>query len=550
MKILVRILSLAALTLGVCSSSFAASKPDIIVIMADDLGFSDAGCFGGEIRTPNIDRLAKDGLRFTQFYNTSRCCPTRAAMLTGQYPHKVGLARNGQSLTRNGMTIAEALKQSGYNTAMSGKWHLSFTPTLPDNTKHQAWLDHRFDPGRPFGPIDTYPVKRGFDHHFGIIWGVVDYFDPFSLVDGTEPVREVPKDFYMTDAITAKSVEYISDMAKSDKPFFLYVAFTAPHWPIQARPEDIARYKDRYKEGWHALREARYQRQLELGLINKATHPLPPLMGQGPDWDKRTPEDRELQSAKMAVHAAMVDRLDQGIGNILKALAAAKRLDNTVIFFFADNGASPEIPREPGYDRSSTARDGTKIRYAGYPVSELGSQTTYTGIGSWWANAANTPFRYWKAESFEGGNHTPFIVHWPKGLKAKKGSSTTQLGHVVDILPTCLELAGGKYPASYAGHALTPLDGQSLLPVIQGGKASKDRTVYFEHENGRAMREGDWKLVAPKQRDSTWELYNLSQDRTETQNLAAKYPERVAQMARSWEEWFASVMAVASEQKK
>ena len=521
------------------------TRPNIIVVLVDDMGFSDVGCFGGEIKTPNIDWLAKNGLRFTQFYNTSRCSPTRASLLTGQYPHKVGLARNGNSLTRNGVTIAEALKLAGYQTGMVGKWHLSRTPVLKDKDKHQKWIDHRFDPKRPFGPLESYPVARGFDRHYGIIWGVVNYFDPFSLVDGTKAVKEVPDDYYITDAITEKSVKYIRDFSKKEDPFFLYVAHCAPHWPIHARMEDIAKYANTYKDGWHGLRKKRYERQLKMGLFDKKNTPLPKLMGKGKDWPELTAEEKNFMANKMAVHAAMVDRIDQGIGKMLNVLRETGELDNTIIFFFSDNGASPEVPRRPGYDRSGFTRDGRQIRYLGMYIP--GSETTYTGIGPWWANAANTPFRFWKRESFEGGNHTPMIVCWPDGLKSKPGSKTEQVGHVIDIMPTCLEVAGVKYPSEYKGHKLTDLDGKSLLTILQGKQREGHKRIFFEHDNGRAIREGDWKLVAPTSAKNRWELYNLAEDRTETTNLAAKHPERVASMRQAWEQWYAEVSQVGDE---
>jgi arylsulfatase len=501
--------------------------------MADDMGFSDAGCYGGEIKTPNLDRLAADGLRFTQFYNCARCCPTRASLLTGQYPHDVGLARNGRSLTRNGITIAEALKQVGYNTAMAGKWHLSRTATLADNKLHQKWLDHQHDPGRPFAPLDTYPANRGFDKHYGVIWGVIDFFDPFSLVEGTEPVREVPKDYYFTDAITRKSVQYIHEFSRSDKPFFLYVAHCAPHWPLHARPEDIAKYKDTYKEGWDTLRRQRYRHMLKMGLFQKENTPLPPIQDKGRKWERLSEREKSFQAAKMAVHAAMVDRMDQGIGKIVEALEQTGELENTVIFFLSDNGASPEVPQAPGYDRSSQTRDGRKIRYEGIP--EPGPETTYTGIGAAWASASNTPFRYWKKESFEGGCHTPLIVHWSSGLKVKPGSVTDQVGHVMDIMPTCLELAGARYPAAHQGHALTPLDGGSLAPILAASTRKPHDKIFFEHMGGRAVLAKKWKLVALD--GQAWELYDLQEDKTETNNLAGRYPDRVQAMGCQWDEW-------------
>lgn len=558
MTVFMRLSSLQALLTAVLvlgtvwaapSTSPAGSRPDIVVILADDMGFSDLGCFGGEIRTPHLDQLAAKGLRFTQFYNASRCCPTRASLMTGQYPHKVGLARNGRSLTFNGLTMAEALKLAGYQTAMSGKWHLSLTPVLDDGGLHQRWLDHRYDPGRPFGPLETYPARRGFDQHYGVIWGVVDYFDPFSLVDGVEPVRRVPKDYYITDALTDKAVEYVETFAKVDRPFFLYLAYTAPHWPLHARPEDIARYRDRYRAGWHALRAERRKRQLALGLYEPGNTPLPKLMGNGPDWEALTEDQRAFESAKMAVHAAMVDRLDQGVGRVVDSLKAAGRFENTLILFLSDNGASPEIVDVPGYDRTSATRDGRPVRYSGMSPDELGSQTTYTMIGSWWANAANTPFRYWKAESFEGGNHTPAIVHWPAGLRVRPGSITPQVGHVIDILPTCLEVARVEYPSTYQGRSLTALDGLSLLPILQGRERAGHEALFFEHENGRALRVGDWKLVSVRRREAEWELYDLAKDRTETRNLARVEPERVQSMQQQWKAWFDEVMAVGREQE-
>jgi len=512
-------------------------RPNIIIIMADDMGFSDAGCFGGEVKTPNLDKLASNGLRFTQFYNCARCCPTRASLMTGQYPHKVGLTRNGRSLRRNGITIAEALKQAGYNTAMAGKWHLSRTDTLKDSKLHQKWLDHQYDPGRPFAPLETYPVNRGFDKHYGVIWGVIDHFDPFSLVEGTNTVKNVPEDYYFTDAINEKSVQYIREFGRSEKPFFLYVAHCAPHWPLHARPGDIVKYKDTYKDGWEKLRHDRYERMIEMGLFKKENTPLPPIQDRGRKWVQLSEQEKSFQSLKMAVHAAMVDRLDQGIGKIIEVLKQTGQLENTVIFFLSDNGASPEVPQTPGYDRSSQTRDGRKIRYKG--ITEPGPETTYTGIGAPWASASNTPFRYWKKESFEGGCHTPLIVHWPDGLRTKTGSITEQVGHVIDIMPTCLELAGAKYPDSYNGHKLTPLDGKTLMPILKGRQREGHERLFFEHMGGRAVIEGDFKLVALK--DRPWELYNLGRDRTEMENLAARHPERVRAMSSQWDNWAASV---------
>ncbi len=423
----------------------APARPNVVVVMCDDMGFSDLGCYGGEIHTPNIDRLAASGVRFTRFYNASRCCPTRAALLTGLYPHQVGLARNGRSLSRSAATIAELLRAGGYQTAMAGKWHLSETTPFggaADGPRHLAWLNHQAEYARPFADLKTYPINRGFDRHYGPIWGVVDYFDPFSLVEGTQTIADVPRDYYLTDAITAKAVQYVRAMARDARPFFLYVAQCAPHWPLHARPEDIARYQTTYREGWHALRKARYRRQIAMGLVDPATHPLPPLTGRGIDWDSLDQPRREHEAALMAVHAAMVDRVDQGVGELLQALKDTGRYDNTIILVLSDNGASPERYTTPGFDRPSETRDGRPIRYCG-PFTP-GTETTWGYIGPNWASAVNTPYRYWKAESFEGGSHTPLVAHWPAGLAAAHGSTINQPGHVIDVLPTCLETRRGR----------------------------------------------------------------------------------------------------------
>jgi arylsulfatase A-like enzyme len=539
--------ALAAWLSGLAHATAAPSsdhRPNIVVILLDDLGYSDLGCYGGEIHTPNIDRLAAGGLRFSRFYNASRCCPTRAALLTGLYPHQVGLAHNGRNLTRDGATIAELLRAAGYQTAMVGKWHLSETVPLngkPASLEHFGWLNHQAQRDRSFADIASYPVNRGFERHYGTIWGVVNYFDPFSLVDGTEPVKSVPDDYYYTDEITAKSVEFVRLMAREARPFFLHVAHCAPHWPLHARPEDINRYRATYRQGWHALRDTRYRRQVDMALINPATHPLPKLIGHGRDWDQLDAEEREHESSLMAVHAAMVDRVDQGIGTIIQTLKDTDRYENTIIFLLSDNGASPERYKEPGFDRASATRDGRPISYLGR--FKPGPETTWGYIGSFWANALNTPFRYWKAESFEGGCHTPLVVHWPGGLEHLHGSTTDQIGHVIDLMPTCLELAGVEYPGQYGGHELKPLEGRSLAPILHGRPGHGHRALFFEHEGGRAVHVDDWKLVA--RAGGAWELYHLAEDATETRNLAGSEPRRVAELTRLWRAWALRVGAAA-----
>lgn len=520
----------------------AASKPNIIIIMADDLGYSDLGSYGGEIRTPALDNLAQNGLRFTQFYNTSRCCPTRAAMLTGLYPHQAGIGRMtfdaGKPgyrgfLTENTVTIAEVLKEAGYNTGMVGKWHVSETNELPKE-EHLKWLAHQKYKA-DFSDTATYPTARGFDKFFGNIWGVVDYFDPFSLVNGNKPVKKVPENYYHTTAIGDSAVAYVNAFSKEDKPFFLYVAHCAPHWPLQALPEDIAKYEDTYKVGWDAIRKARYKRMLALGLVNKDTSPMSPSMFPEKNWENNP--DKEWDARAMAVHAAMVERMDKTIGDLVQKLEDTGELTNTVIMFLSDNGASYERPSMygPGFDRAGSTREGKKVIFPVDKSEEAmpGPQTVNSGIGPEWANVANTPYRYYKSKVYEGGISTPLIVHWPEVIK-DGGKITEQPGHVIDIMATVIDVAETTYPENFEGNSITPMQGKSLMPVLVGELREGHDVLFWEHFGARAIREGDWKLVM-LDGNSKWELYNLLNDRTELNNLADKYPERVAEMSQRWE---------------
>ncbi|MCX6325506.1 MAG: arylsulfatase [Bacteroidia bacterium] len=506
-------------------------KPNIVLFLADDMGYSDIGCYGGEIQTPNLDKLAKQGVRFTSFYNCARCCPTRASLLTGQYAQQVGLANNGNTLYRNAATIAEVLKEAGYHTGMSGKWHLSKTAVLPNPEDQLLWLSHRND-SSVFAPLESYPCNRGFEEHWGVIWGVVDYFDPFSLVHNETAIKDVPRDFYMTDFITDKSVEMIGQFSKDDKPFFLYIAYTSPHWPLHARPEDIEKYKGKYDEGWDVLREKRYRKAIELGIIDEKTAPLS-KNESGKLWVDCT--EKEWEAKHMEAHAAMVDRMDQGIGKVIEKLKATGEYMNTIIFFLADNGASPERGFKPGFDRPGQTRSGEEILYPHQKYDRPGAEKTWGYLGDAWAGAINSPFRYWKVQSFEGGICTPLIVQWPKGLKGKENTLNHGVGHVMDILPTCLELANAKYPEQINGETTFGPTGKSILPILFKGAKSTNDTLFWEHQGGRAARLGDWKIVALKNKD--WELFNLAEDRTETNNLAAKYPEKVEQLNALWMSW-------------
>lgn len=523
--------------------SLQASRPNIVVILADDLGYSDLGCYGGEVQTPNLDKLAENGMRFSQFYNCSRSCPTRASLLTGLYQHQAGIGRmtfnanlpgyRGQ-LSDNAVTIAEVLKENGYQTGMIGKWHVAETPLRPDQ---REWLAHQvYHPD--FADINYYPTRRGFEDYYGVIYGVVNYFDPFSLVNGEEPVREVPKDYYTTTAFSDSAVSYVNRYAQSEKPFFLYLSYTAPHWPLHALPEDIAKYEDTYKVGWDAIREQRYNRMKELGIFGDADNFLSPRQFND-SWEDNP--HQEWDARAMAVHAAMVDRMDQGIGELIDALKANGQYDNTLILFMSDNGCSSENCQNysPGdNDRPDMTRDGREIVYPKNKEVLPGPETTFTSIGPAWANVANTPFRFWKAREYEGGVCTPLIAHWPKGIKQKSGSINPEPGHVMDIMATCIDLAKAKYPKEYNGRQIIPLEGKSLAPVFKKGTRKGHDYIGFEHFNEKAFVSKDgWKIVQKAGKNQKWELYNLNDDRTELNNLAASYPDKVAEMEKKYNEW-------------
>ncbi|RZK82636.1 MAG: arylsulfatase [Pedobacter sp.] len=522
----------------------ADNRPNIVLIMADDLGFSDLGCYGGEIKTPNLDRIAKQGIQFKQFYNVSRCCPTRASLLSGLYNHDAGIGdmttpQNDTGyrgyLGKNTVTIAEVLKQAGYQTGMTGKWHVS--NTIVQNTKEDQlkWLHHQTEYPL-FSPIEQYPTNRGFDKFYGTIWGVIDFFDPFSLVEGTKPVTSVPQGYYHTDAINDKAAGYVKEFSKSNKPFFLYVAHNAPHWPVQALPEDIEKYKDTYKIGWENIRKNRYNKLIRLGVIDSATTKFSDRNPADLTWANNP--NKEYDARAMAVHAAMIDRMDQGIGRILKTLEETGKIDNTIIIFLSDNGASAESSEGygPGFDRPGQTRDGRTISYSTNKDVMPGPQTTFFSIGSRWANVANTPYRLWKYQSFEGGVHTPMIVSWPKGI-TQKGTMTDQIGHVMDFMATFIDVAGAKYPTEYNGNQITPLEGKSLAPVFKGKNAG-DRALFNEHEGSKYVRYQNWKLLVAGP-DRSWRLFDMNNDRSETKNLASQYPEKVASLSKMWDEWAA-----------
>jgi arylsulfatase A-like enzyme len=514
-------------------STTAPAAPNIVIIMADDLGYSDLGCYGSEIATPNLDRLAAEGLRFKQFYTYPRCCPARAALLTGVYPHQAGVGhmveRSGLPLPPHGfpgykgelssrvVTIAETLRTAGYRTGMSGKWHL--TPFTDDQK--------------------NWPMQRGFDEFYGTIHGVGSFYDPVSLMRGNELVKPEGENFYYTDAITAHAVENIGKFTREKKPFFLYVAYTAPHWPMHALPEDIAKYKDKYLLGWDALREQRHKRQIESGLVDK-NWPLPPRDPEVPAWSGA--KNKEWEAQRMAVYAAMVDRMDQGIGKILAQLRATGAEQNTLVLFLSDNGGCAEGAARPAANRPNPpyvpthSPDGKPVRRGNVPEIVPGPDDTYSTYGRSWASASNTPFRSYKHWTHEGGIATPFIVHWPAGLKAR--GFTAQTGHIIDVAATCLDLAGVKYPMTFDSHTITPMEGQSLAPIFRGQTVPSllmERALFWEHEGNRAVRQGKWKLVAAY--EQPWELYDMDADRTETHNVAEQHPQKVKQLNAAYEAW-------------
>ena len=513
-------------------------RPNIVLIMADDMGYSDIGCYGGEIRTPTLNGLAAGGLRFTQFYNTGRCCPTRASLLTGLYPHQAGvgwmMSDNGLDgyrgdLNRRCQTIAEVLRGAGYRTYMSGKWHV--TKSIQADGDKSNW-----------------PRQRGFDRFYGTIHGAGSFYDPNSLTRDNTQIVPDESPYYYTDAISKNAITYIREH-DANQPFFLYVAYTAPHWPMHALEEDIERYRGRYAGGWDQLREERYQRMLEMGLIRPDWNLTPRDQGVVP-WEQA--QDKAWFERRMEVYAAMVDRMDQGIGRIVETLQQQSMMDNTLILFLADNGGCAEeygstgaVEPNPAQVVDITAmkpgelqtamqppktRDGRPVR-TGYGVMP-GPADTYIAYGKPWANASNTPFRRYKHWVHEGGISTPLIAHWPQQIK-RTGELEHQPGHLIDIMATCIDVAQADYPTEVGGVAIQPPEGRSLVPAFQGGKIERE-ALYWEHEGNRAVRQGKWKLVAAGA-EGPWELYDLEADRTELRDLTQNHPEKAKELAELWE---------------
>jgi arylsulfatase A-like enzyme len=497
------------------------TRPNVILILADDLGFSDLGSYGSNIHTPNVDQLAQEGLRFAQFYNASRCCPSRAALLTGLYPHEAGIGHmvgrsanglyNG-NLTRSAITLAEGLESAGYATYMTGKWHVS--------PWRSGWV----------GVADNGPTERGFEGFYGIIQSIRSYYNPPSLMEDSRALSAPQGDYHFTDAVTDHAVQYIKDR-KADQPYFLYVAYAAPHFPLHAREADIARYRGKFKAGWDVLRNERYRRLVDLKLIDPSW-PLPQRDPQELPWEDVNPAYRNWFDERMAVYAAMIEQMDRGVGAILDAVRARADRDNTIIMFLSDNGGcAEEIGTSGGTstDFPRQTRSGQRVRLGNDPSIMPGPEDTYASYGLEWAGLSNTPFRRYKSFVHEGGIATPFIVWWPSRIRP---AITHEQGHVIDLMPTLLELARTAYPVEFKSNRLQPLEGRSLIPVFQGD--TRSAMVYvWEHEGNRAIRQGDWKLVS--RLPQAWELYNMKADRLETHDLAKEMPEKVAEMAALYE---------------
>jgi arylsulfatase A-like enzyme len=525
------------------------SKPNIIVILADDLGYSDLSCYGGEIDTPNLDGLAKGGLRFSQFYNSARCCPTRAALLTGLYPHEAGVGMMTSdagekfpgyrgAIQPYTVTLAQVLKAAGYRTAMSGKWHVG------DRIS---------------------PIERGFDDFYGFTRGYgVDSFDERMMIrlPAGKPERQYkPGEYFATDAITDHALDFVAEARKAGAPYFLYLAYQSPHFPVQTRADDAAQYARTYDKGWDRLRAERLARMKKFGAVAKNTQltsrsriHLPEVArrlgsmtadGDNPPWDSLDADRRADLAGRMKAYAGMVTGMDRNVGRLIADLRRSGELENTLILFLSDNGACAEW--EPfGFDLNKPANVSTgaginmgtpnmpNILHRGAALKAMGGPDTLFSYGSAWANLSNTPWRLYKHYSHEGGISSPLIVHWPARVKSR-GQWRDQPGHVIDVMATLVDIAGATYPKELAGVNIRPLEGVSLRPAFTNQPLARKEPLFFEHDGSRALREGDWKLV--RMRGGEWELYNLAADRTELKDLASKYPERVKAMARLWEEW-------------
>ena len=496
------------------STVFASGKahqPNIIIIMTDDMGFSDLGCYGSEIETPNLDMLAMQGIRFTQFYNEGVCVPTRVSLLTGLHPKQTGNNFNNKNigLSRHSVTLAEAIGPSGYRTYHTGKW-------MVGDREKSMW-----------------PLGRGFDHSYGCPEGGGVYFAPSyfyanyhekrTIARDSEIVydidRDPPSGWYATDAWTDEGIAFVKEAVEMEKPFMWYLAYNAPHWPLKAKPEDIAKYRGKYMVGWDKVRQRRYDRLIELGIIGESCE-LSPRGEAIPEWESLSEAERDKQDLRMATYAGMVDCVDQNIGKIVNILKDLGIYENTLILFLSDNGGDAA----GGIIGSNTG------------AGICGTAESHAKYGECWANVCDTPFRKYKNWLHEGGVAAPLIAHWPQGIPSGlSGTLVTEPTHVIDLMATCVDLSGGMYPATYRGNEIIPMAGKSLRPLFEGKKFKRENPIYFNLNGHRAMRKGKWKLISVK--NGQWELYNMQTDRTELKNLSAERPEKVKELSAIYDAW-------------
>jgi len=515
----------AILGLGTLSAG-AQEKPNIIFILVDDMGYSDIGCYGGEIKTPNLDRLAQNGVRFTQMHNTAKCFPSRATLLTGLYAQDCGMSHKFEKFT-NAVTLAEVLKGAGYRTLASGKHH-----------SRESLYD------------------RGFDRYFGLLDGATNHFNPGLQRDGEpKPAQKKygkrlwaiddkvitgytppEKDFYSTDYYTKYAVDYLEEYKDEDKPFFLYLAYTAPHDPLQAWWEDVEKYKDTYKVGYEAIRTARIAKLKQLGLVSENSKISKPTHKP---WDSLSDKQKEIEARKMAVYAAMIDRVDQKVGELIAKLEELDELDNTLIMFAADNGSNGENAEKSVQKKNSVEN--------GFPLDQIHTIEYWASLGIKWANVSNTPYRGLKNNSYEGGICTPFIAHWPKGI-AKPGTINKKfVGHFVDVMATVVDITGAEYPAEFKGQKVNPMAGESFLPQLRGDlEAQRDKDLYWQWSIGRAVRQGKWKAVT---NGSKWALFDMEADVNETTDLSQQFPEKLDAMTKQWATWYDSTSAPPMKRK-
>lgn len=508
------------------------SRPNFVLILVDDMGFSDIGCYGSEIKTPNLDRLARQGMRFSSMYNAARCCPTRASLLTGCYPHRTGLghmigdlgtdAYRGRLLDES-VTLAEVLQQAGYNTLMSGKWHVGGDY---DSRDADFWT-----PGDRTHPT---PLQRGFDRFYGTLDGASSFFNPHYLMEDTKRVFPDCDDYYITDAFSRKAISMIRDQASDENPFFLYLAYTAPHWPLHAPEEDIARYEGHYFRGWDYYRGARFEELKSTGIL-KDGWDISPRDPQVEAWD--VVSDKSWEDRRMAVYAAQVELMDKGVGQVLDELDRLKLTDDTIVMFLSDNGGCAEYLAEDGWARfyAGKSLEGRDVVLGNRKDLQPGDATTFMSYERGWSNLSNSPFRLHKRFVHEGGISTPFIVRWPGAIEA--GSITHSECHVMDVMPTCLELAGATQPTERACLPAPGIDGVSFLECLRGRERTRETPIFWEHQGNSAIRLGEWKLVKCYEND--WELYNMDDDRTELHDLSEGNAEICARLLRDYEVWSA-----------